>query len=1026
MLIKNYYENPEVLHLGTCPSRAYYIPYGDEDTALDNDRMRSGRVQFLNGNWHFAYYTSVRELDIPYWEKSVYDLPQMGRTFVPSTWQNEGYDRHQYTNIRYPFPYDPPYVPVDNPCGVYKREFPVGEKGNSRFYLNFEGVDSCFYLWLNGEFVGYSQVSHATSEFEVSSFIKDGMNDITVLVLKWCDGSYFEDQDKLRMSGIFRDVYLVERPQQHLWDLTVKTPLSNGYRDAQLQVDMAFIGGTAPVTYQLLDKEEGKVASGCTEDGHIDLPVKDPKLWTAETPYLYTLLLESGGEVIPVSVGFREVKIENRVLKVNGRRVTLKGVNHHDSDPHNGSAVSSSFLLSELFLMKAFNINAVRTSHYPSSPLFAEMCDMLGIYMIDESDIETHGTTSSGFGPTYRRDFTLLAHDPRYKESILDRVQRNVIRDKNHPSVLIWSLGNESGYGQNFEAAAAWAKTYDPTRLVHYESALYPPTVGGKVHCDGKRELQPILDKETLDYSTDYSNLDLYSRMYASVEETEEYLKNGDKPFVQCEFVHAMGNGPGDIEDYWTLMEKYDCFCGGFVWEWCDHSVYMGKTPDGKDKYFYGGDFGEFPHDGNFCMDGLVYPDRRPHTGLMEFRNVIRPLRVSKNDDGTLTFTNTMDFVNLKDYLTVEWNVLIDGTRTSCGQVDESLLDIAPHSSKAVSLELPLSNDQACSVIFISSLKGASPALEAGDELGFDQIIYNEGDPAAAAAPKTQQSGPIAVSENDDQVILKGICFRYVFNKNTGLFEAMSYGQQPVITAPMELNLWRAPTDNDRNIRALWEEAGYDRPVTRAYSTKVTAGESVTLRCEMSVSAIYLRRFLNIEACWTIAGDGSISVEMDVKRDTEFPCLPRFGLRLRLPKKMEQVEYFGYGPLESYCDKHRASWQARFASTVHQMHEDYIKPQENGSHYGCAYVSLTGGGQGLFASGNGFSFNASPYTAEELAKKGHNFELEEADDVILCLDYAQNGIGSNSCGPALLEKYRLDAEAFTFRMKLIPTADDTL
>ena len=1024
MLVENYFENPEVLHLGTCENRAYYIPFRSEEDAMTGERFFSDRVTCLNGHWLFRYFPSVRELQEAYWEKETDELMDFDRIPVPSVWQNHGYDHHQYTNVRYPFPYDPPYVPVDNPCGVYRRNFNI-EDTDERVYINFEGVDSCFYLWINGNFVGYSQVSHSTSEFEITSFIKEGSNNVTVLVLKWCDGSYFEDQDKLRMSGIFRDVYLLHRPKDHIRDITVRTPLFADYRKAKLQVEIDFAGKILPVEWQLIDDNGDVVLNGTAKDGTIDQEVPSPNLWTAETPYLYTLTLDTDDEVISLQVGLREICVKNRVVLVNGQKVTFRGVNRHDSDPYVGYAVTEAELVQDLQLMKEHNINAVRTSHYPNSPLFAELCDELGFYMIDESDIETHGCSSSGgYGMTYRRDYPLLADDPRYGETILDRVQRNVIRDKNHASVVIWSLGNEAAYGRNFEAAAAWIKSYDSTRLVHYESALYPPTLEGKITYDDGirgRSYAPHLELTENGRKIDYSNLDFYSRMYPTIAECEEYLEKGDKPMMLCEFIHAMGNGPGDIEDYWKLTE-HDAFCGGFVWEWCDHAVYMGKTADGKDKFFYGGDFGEFPHDSNFCMDGLIYPDRRPHTGLLEYKNVIRPLRVTKNDDGTLTFTNTMDFVNLKDYLYLEWEVLTDGDVTGFGEVADELLDIAPHKSKTVSLDLPVDTSKACSVLFISRLKEDGDLLSAGHELGVDQIILSEGDPAAARRPLPIESGEIAVSEDDNRIIVKGGCFRYVYSKATGLFTEMVFDQRTLLTAPMELNIWRAPTDNDRNVRQLWEECGYDRAVVRAYTTKVVKGEkSVEISTDISVSAIYIRKFITADVVWTITDGGAVSVKMDVKRDTEFPFLPRFGLRLRLPKAMDQVEYYGYGPFESYIDKRRASWLGHFEGEVKDFHEDYLKPQENGSHYGCAYVAVRDGDNGLFASGKGFSFNVSPYTQEELTKKAHNFELEESGDTILCLDYVQSGIGSNSCGPSLLPEYRLDAENFTFELELIPT-----
>ncbi len=1013
MIIKNYFENPKELHVGTMEKRAYYIPYPTGNINKSCDRTKSERFYLLNGEWDFLYFKSVYnitdEFYLPENDRSGFDkIP------VPSVWQNHGYDRHQYTNIKYPFPYDPPYVPVDNPCGAYVREFNAdGSWVGMKKYINFEGVDSCFYLWINGYFIGYSQVSHSTSEFDITDHVHEGTNTIAVLVLKWCDGSYFEDQDKFRTSGIFRDVYIILRPENHIRDFFVKTSLTENYKSAEIRVEMDFIGSVSGIEYKLVDSSSGNIeARGKVQGNSISAKIDDPRLWSAEVPYLYNLILESEHEAISVPIGIREIKVEKGIVYLNGQKIKFKGVNRHDSDPVKGPAVDVNDMVRDLMLMKQHNINAIRTSHYPNSPVFTELCDKYGFYVIAEADIESHGTTTLFGGWQDGKAFPMLAHDPEFEEAITDRVKSCVIRDKNHPCVVIWSIGNESGYGRNFESALKWIKGYDTSRLTHYESALYPP--------EG--------------YDADFSGLDLYSRMYASCEDIIEYFQeNPTKPFILCEYSHAMGNGPGDLEEYHEQIEKYDGLCGGFIWEWCDHAVYMGRTADGRKKYFYGGDFGEFPHDENFCMDGLVYPDRRVHTGLLEYKNVLRPLRLidDNSKDGKFTFRNMLDFVNTKDCLYITYEVTKNGEVISGGIIDDSnLLNIQPLEKKVISLSLPDVKEGDCYIKFDYIQKTDTPFVKRGYQLGFDQVKLDvdkvglQEDKITDILGESNSVGEeLSLIESDRNAVIIGKNFRYTFNKMTGVFDKIVYDNNVILEKPMNYNIWRAPTDNDRNVRHKWEEAGYDRTLSRSYNTHVfKESGNIRIITELSLLAVHIQRILSISTEWNIAENGLISVNMQVERNMEMPFLPRFGLRLFLPEYINNVEYFGYGPYESYADKRRASYMGRFKSSVGRMHEDYLKPQENGSHWGCHYVKLVSNcGLGLLITGDEtFSFNASYYTQEELTNKLHNFELEKCGNTVLCLDYAQSGIGSNSCGPELMEKYRFNAQRFHYTMFIKP------
>lgn len=1013
MQLPNYYEDPSVLHIGTEENHAYFIPL-----TKDGKEART----MLNGKWDFHYYPNPYEAEdgffTPEFDSSHFDsLP------VPSCWQMEGYDRHHYTDVKYPFPYDPPYVPSENPCGAYRKTFSLSpEKAQQRTYLNFEGVDSCLYLWINGTFVGYSQVSHSTSEFDITSYVHEGENLLAALVLKWCDGSYLEDQDKFRMSGIFRDVYLLHRPagkeQNFIKDFTVKTELSEGYSQAAVCAALCWADSTQPVKgtatlyapdNQLLDKQD-------ITGNRVRFDVMEPILWNAEVPRLYTLLLETPEETIRQKVGLRDISIVNGVLLLNGVPIKFKGVNRHDSDPVTGFTISKEQAKTDLRLMKEHNINAIRTSHYPNAPWFVELCDEYGFYVIDEADLEIHGCTTI-YGGSDAETFGLLACDPMFEASILDRVQRCVIRDKNHACVLFWSLGNESGYGKNFELAGRWVKDYDPSRPVHYESSIYVKK----------------------GQEADTSMLDVYSRMYPSLATIDAWLAKADdaecqnagpsdyqKPFVICEFVHSMGNGPGDIKEYYDRIYSHPRMCGGFAWEWCDHAIYMGRTIEGRKKYYYGGDFKEMPHDGNFCVDGLVYPDRRPHTGLKEYKNVIRPIRISlASDNGeTLTFRieNMADFTSVADMAAVQYAFSCDGQTKQTGCLPD--LEVPPHQSALFQLPKPTVSDSIWHAAFTYVQKYDGALTPKGHCLGFDQIPLCQ---KAEAATAFDQSGaaydPLTWVEDLRYLTLSGGRFTYIFDKYKGSFSQMTVNGKSLLNRPVEFNLWRAPTDNDMYQQADWKAAGYDRTTVKVYSTDTAAREdgSAVITCRLAIHAVHIQKILDVTAKWHIHGDGCRSATLEAKRcDLQMPFLPRFGLRFFLQEGFKQVDYTGYGPYESYMDKHRASWYGRFASSVEGLHEDYIRPQENGSHWGCTRVSLHSAlyGDMTVTGKTPFSFNASVYTQEELEQARHNYELKPSGSTVFCLDYKMSGVGSNSCGPKLLEAYRLDEENFCFQFDI--------
>ena len=986
MMIPRYYEDLNILHDNTMPMRSYYIPASQKMNTLIEHREDSDRFQLLNGVWKFQYYKSVYDLKEAFYRTS-FNTKDFDDITVPGVWQIAGYDSPQYTNIRYPFPFDPPYLPQDIPCGAYVRKFTYHENIDApKIYLNFEGVDSCFFVWLNGKYTGYSQVPHATAEFDVTKFLKEGENTIAVLVLKWCDGSYLEDQDKFRMNGIFRDVYLLKRPERAIWDYHITTQIKENTAKIKLNVTFDF---SIPVSVTIEDQARAVVAAGTiSDDGSIEFKIPNPTLWNTEHPYIYTLTLQSSYETIVDYIALRTIEIRDKVIYFNGQKIKFRGVNRHDSDPETGFTVSVPQIKKDLSLMKQHNFNSIRSSHYPNAPYFYQMCDLYGFMVIEEADIEAHGPYM-----LYRKENTdynrfkrwneKIADDPIWEESILDRVQHMVQRDKNRFCIVMWSMGNESAYGCNFEKALRWTKKFDPCRLTQYESARY----------------------RNYDVTYDYSNLDLYSRMYPAMNEIEEYLEeDGSKPFLLVEYCHSMGNGPGDLEDYFQLIQKDDRMCGGFVWEWCDHAIAHGKTESGKTIYYYGGGHDEELHDGNFCMDGLVFPDRTPHTGILEYKNVYRPVRVVSYDQetGKLVLHNYLDFDDLKDYLDIRFEVIKDGLSTvQKGKL--SPFSVMPHTDGVTELNVTIPSEGKIYLKLIYRLKKETPFLKKNFILGFDEILLKNEDGrnqmALSWLKKTDQVKEIRVHETDTEVTINSKDFTYTLDRRTGLFEQMQFSSRNYLIHPMELNIWRAPTDNDMYLKSKWKKAHYDKAYTRAYTVETIQNmHGIFIVSHVAVVADSIQKILDITINWKIDNDGKLSSVMYAEKDDEFPILPRFGIRMFLDKRLKNVSFYGMGPQESYRDKHQGAYHALFRTKINDLHEDYIRPQENGSHFDCDYVVFSAAQFGIAAAAEKpFSFNAS-----------------------CCLDYALIGIGSNSCGPALLEKYQFDDTSFQLEFTLVP------
>ena len=975
-----YHEDMQKLHVGTLPDHAYFVPFNKEQDPF-LPREESERFELLNGEWKFQYYSSLLDIEDDFIHKTFADVIP-----VPANWQLHGHDRAQYTNVVYPIPFDPPYVPDDNPVGIYQREYEYHADGLCRI-LGFEGVDSCLYLYVNDAFVGYSQVSHHTSEFDVTPFLKEGSNVVTVAVLKWCDGTYLEDQDKIRLSGIFRDVYVLSRPEKRLSNYRVKTLFKEGTEIGKAAV-LKFCPEGADAEITLKNPDGVVVGSGLAKQGEwFTMEVGEVSLWSAEIPSLYQLEIKTENEVIGEKVGFRSVKRVGGTVLINGKPLKIRGVNRHDSYPDTGYVASMEQLRRDLTMMKQHNVNAIRTSHYPNAPRFYQLCDEYGFYVIDEADVEAHGcvdvfndfkwSANNGYN-----GIALIASDERFREAIVDRERLLVARDVNRPCVIFWSLGNESGYGTNFLEGALEIKKMDDTRLVHYESTH---------HLD----------------DTPNDVLDVVSQMYTRIEDMKNVIERDDRPFVLCEYCHAMGNGPGDLEDYRNEFYASDRYLGGLVWEWCDHSVPLGETADGRVKYGYGGDFGERHNDGNFCMDGLCYPDRRPHTGLLELKQVYRPVRITADEEaGTFNLQSFLAFENAGAFLDGSYEVTVSGKFVAKGRFDFNVAPLEKTKIHVDGLEEFYGKKDAM-IRFLFSAKNETKWCEKGYPICFDQVALGCEDKATADTKK-QADGEAHVEDNGRSVIITAGKAKYVFDKRKGTFTSIECQGKELLEKPLSFNFFRAPVDND-TMRGDWYRAHLNDYDVKIYSTSETLQDgAVKITVEESFGWNMYQPFLKGTVTYVIDGNGRLNVTCDGETSNKVQMLPRFGIRLFLPRSFDQFTYLGYGPYESYADKHQASWLGEFTSTVAESHEDYIRPQENSSHWDCRFMEIAGEGITLrFTGEKNLSFNVSEYTQEELAGKRHNFELEKCGSTVVCVDGAMAGVGSNSCGPALAQKYRI-------------------
>ncbi len=986
-----FHKSVEVLHYGCEEPHAYFIPHHTMESAVRGNRANSRYFKSLCGEWDFKFFPSA--LDLPDFtkEKTVLAYDKLP---VPMSWQymtEAGYDVPNYVNVVYPFPCDPPHVPDENPCGLYRRSFTVSADAlaDKEVFLQFEGVDSCFYLYVNNEFVAYSQVAHMTTEVNITPYLLDGENELKVLVFKWCDGTYLECQDKWRTSGIIREVFLLFRDRVRIEDFFVKTVLSPDFSSARVEVEVKVNESVSP-RWMLADASGNAIAAGF---GPVAARIDAPHLWSDEDPYLYTLVLTLGSEHICQRVGIRRVTVEKGVMLVNGKPIKLKGVNRHDSHPYLGSATPMESMLGDILIMKQNNVNTVRTSHYPNDPRFVALCDEYGIYMVDEADLETHGIYETGRG-----DF--LTSNPDWEEAYVDRARRMLERDKNHPSVIMWSLGNESDYGENHRAMARYIKSRDTSRLVHYEG------------CNRGRMREEIARGEGL--------LDVESRMYESPQGMLEFLKDegNDLPFFQCEYCHAMGNGPGDLAEYWEVIRKSDRFAGGCVWEMLDHTVALDDR-EGKPRFTYGGDFGDAPNDGNFCVDGLVYPDRRLHTGMLEVKQVYAPLLITAENiaGGIFRLKSYRYFTRLSD-VGVTYRIERNGKKVAEGKVWHT--DVSPCEESVFKIDYPENLSGRVFITFTARETALTAWAESGHELCQYQFeIPTEEErveyPAATA--------PLKVEETDATVAVTAGETVYTFDRRRGLLVGIVDNGKSLLVEPMVPTVWRAPLDNDRNVMHHWRGRGYQRTFTKCLAASFeAAGDTAVFKATLALGGYINRPVLHTDITYTVKAGGELQVTQAVTVDKDYPFLPRYGMKLVMPERSERMAYFGMGPMEAYADKHLAARMGLFRSTVSENFEHYVKPQENSAHVGTEWASVwSHSGHGLFfASGATMTFNAQHYSAEMLTASRHDYELVPDKKTFVYIDYKQSGSGSNSCGPSLAERYQFKEKEFEFSFALKP------
>lgn len=1001
------WENHQIDGINRMPARAHFLTFPSKEKALLNNNRYTHAFKNLNGVWKFMF------LDAPEYSpegffNSDFDVTKMDDITVPGNWQLQGYGKMHYSDLWYNFPINPPYVPTENPTGIYKRTFFVEESyRDKKIIIRFCGVDSAYHLWINGKEVGYSKVARNESEFDITDLIRVGEeNDVTVRVYQWSDGTYLEDQDMWWESGIFRDVEIIGVPKDGINDYKVIADLDDEYKNGIFKVE-AFLRTTKEVnvTFELVDAGENTVFTKTVvaKEGKacIDEVIADVNHWTAETPYLYKLFMtvEDDGqivEVIPQNVGFRNIRLNGETFLVNGVAIKFKGVNRHDYSPQNGRVVSREEIEKDIILMKQFNINAIRTSHYPNSYYLYDLCDEYGMYLIAETDLECHGFELTG-------DYKWITDDPSWELAYVSRMTRMIERDKNHPAIIFWSLGNESAFGCNFRKMTDVAHEMDPTRLVHYEGDF------------------------------DVESADVYSTMYTWIENPKkpylmkDIIEKSKKPHIHCEYCHAMGNGPGNLKDYQDLVYAHDKLQGGFVWEWFDHGI-ESFTESGEKYYRYGGDFGDDPSNKDFCIDGLIMPDRTPSPGLYEYKKVIEPITTTAVDiqKGIINLLSRYDFANL-DRFNLVYKVMEDDVILQTGFM--AVPSIEARANKDITLPYDLSaikvKPGAHYYVNISyQLREDTSYASSGHELAtaqFELPLYKEG-------IMVRPEGILNVKKEHTTLHVKGANFSLDFNLvNGNLMNIVRDGMQVLSKGP-RLTLWRAPISNDMEIidklkKVYFLHLEHEVVMNIDYHME---GNILKVEVDTINSTTNSAWHFKTKYVYTVCPSGDILIDVEGtpsgRVDLAPDMLPRIGVSMHLDKSMEHVRYFGMGPGENYADSKEAAQMGLYANTVDGLFTNYVIPQENGNHMGCKWVSMTNDrGMGLLASTEGdFNFSASWYEDKDLDDAKHTCDLVKRDYIVFNVDYKQNALGTNSCGQWQLDKYRAKFEDFKLSFRLTP------
>jgi len=1019
---QNDWENPEMIGYNKLPAHNTSISFPNESEAMKVDIETSSRYQSLNGNWKFAW-TPVPEKAPADFYKEDYSVNKWEEIPVPSNWELQGYGTAIYTNIIYPYPVNPPFLPKDdNPVGCYRTTFSVPKAwSDMQITLHFGGVSSAMYVWVNGQKVGYSQGSRLPAEFDITPYLKNGKNSLSVKVYRWSDGNYLEDQDHWRLSGIHRDVYVAASPKFQIYDFFVKTKFDHHYTNAELQVQAKVkkFGIDEPkgwsIEGQLYD-DQGKpvLAEVMTVEterltrrpwpqrdkvpfADMKAKVEQPKLWSSEFPNLYTLVLtlkDNNGKVVEVrsnKIGFREVKIKDGELLVNGKSVLLYGVNRHDHSQTGGKTVTDQEMLNDILLLKQFNFNAVRTSHYPNNAKWLELCDEYGIYLIDEANIETHGV--GGW----------LSNDPQWHNAFVDRGIRMVERDKNHPSIIFWSLGNESGYGMNHAAMGAWIKDYDETRYLHYE---------------GAQSMYGGLDPE---------GVDMISRMYTPIEKMVEWANHptDHRPVIWCEYAHAMGNSLGNFYKFWDAIRSNKRMIGAFIWDWTDQGI-LQTDENGKKYWAYGGDFGDKINSGNFCINGVIASDQTAKPVTWEVKKIQQPvvMKAANLNRGGITVTNWHHFADLSIY-DISWVLEENGTIIQQGVLGP--LETKPSKSERLSIpfEMPVLKAGAeyfLKVVFKTNKD--NPWSEKGHIVAWEQFKMPFNVPAAPLA-NMEDIGNVTMEEDGASAIISGDGFEVAITKENGLLSSYKLNNKEVIAAPLIPNFWRAPIDNDNGggmprRQGIWKKAAENRKVTSVTATQIN-DNTVKVAVEMNLPNIKS----NLSTSYTIYGNGEVIVAYDFIAGGGLPNIPRIGMQMQIADDYDNMKWYGNGPYENYWDRHMGSAVGIYEKSVSKDFYQYVRPQESNNHWGTRWAQLTNeSGEGIiFAAENSLNFSAWPYTMEDLEEATHINELPDRDIITVNIDHLQQGVGGDdswSQNARPHEEFRIKPGNYSYTFSIKP------